>query len=300
MEPHRFCKVTGAPTLPSSASSTLLFSSAPKTQLGPGARTPSIRSLLEGQSQPSCPGVVKGRASVPADPAPRCLRARYETRTRAAPRWAWGTSFLPAWYFPPRFGFGIFFIFFLFTFFFFLHSPKGHTAVGGAGKLSAGRYQQHDSLPGPCRLLQPDGCPPSHRSEVPFVDSHLLACPHCLPLFLLSGSTIPLQQCGVRCAAPSPGTATGMRPRAGIPTGWMGSSMRLAGQEPPSSHLISVWGSHLLPVCKQLLGLLWDGSRAPGRVSHKWVGSTEGPPPSFWHPAGAESPGQQEEQGAAP
>lgn len=60
-------------------------------------------------------------------------------------------------------------------------------------------------------------------------------------------------------------------------------------------------GAHLLPVCKQLLGLLlWDGSRAAGRKSqHKWVSSSEGPPPSFWHPAGVGSPRQQEEQGAA-
>lgn len=52
-EPRRCHKVTGALTLPSITSSTLLLSSAPKTQLSPGTRTPSTWSLLEEQSQPS-------------------------------------------------------------------------------------------------------------------------------------------------------------------------------------------------------------------------------------------------------
>lgn len=40
------------------------------SQLVPEARTLSTWSLLEGKSQPSHPGVVKSRASIPADPAP--------------------------------------------------------------------------------------------------------------------------------------------------------------------------------------------------------------------------------------
>lgn len=86
----------------------------------------------------------------------------------------------------------------------FFCSPKEHAAVGGAGKLSAGRYQQHDSLPGPRGLLQPVGCPPHHHSEVPCTDPHCLACACCPSLPLLFGSTIPPQEHGGQWSSPQP------------------------------------------------------------------------------------------------
>lgn len=69
-----------------------------------------------------------------------CLQQRYETRT-------WGSSLLhPGHMLPPSLVFSpsIFFIFFSPSFI-ILHRPKGRKTMGGAGKLSAGRYQQCDS-----------------------------------------------------------------------------------------------------------------------------------------------------------
>lgn len=86
----------------------------------------------------------------------------------------------------------------------------------------------------------------------------------------------------------------------------MGSSTRPAGQEPPSSHLARVWGAHVgypppasLQTAPWAVIMGWQQSTGE-KISHKWVVSTQGHPPSFWHSAEAETPRQQEEQGAAP
>lgn len=70
-----------------------------------------------------------------------CPQQHYETRTQ-------GSSLLhPGHMLPPSlvFSSSIFFFYFFFPSFIILHSLKGCEAVGGAGKLSAGRYQQCDS-----------------------------------------------------------------------------------------------------------------------------------------------------------
>jgi len=213
----------------------------PQNTAGSKGKDPSTQPLLEGQSQPPAQGWR--RAEHPSQPTQLPAACGSVMKRGHGPLPA-GPGALVS--FQP----GIFLLdlyFFLIPFFFFflfLRSPKGHAAVGGAGKLSAGRYQQRDSLPGPRGLLQPDGCPPCHRSQVPFADLHCLAWPRCLPLSLLSGSSIPSQERGGCSTAPSPGTATGMEPRAGIPTGWMGSSVCPAWQEPPRIHLATPWGAH--------------------------------------------------------
>lgn len=184
----------------------------------------------------------------------------------AAAHWAQGACFLPAWYFPPQ-------LFFFNSLFFFLHSPKGCAAVGGAGKLSAGRYQQHDSPPGPRRLPQPDGCPPRHRSEVLFVDPHSLAWPRCFPLSLPSSPQHPSPGAwGAAAQPPAPAWPQAWGQQPGFPwDGWGPACVRL-GRSLPAAALqglgVPAGGPRLLPVGKQLLELLlWGGRRAPGRKS---------------------------------
>lgn len=113
----------------------------------------------------------------------------------AAPRSASGICFLPVWYFPPPFSF----------YSIFLCSLKGCRAMGGAGKLSAGRYQRHDSLPGPPQAAAARWVPslPQPLRCCMLTPPHL-PCPRCLPLSLLSSPTIPPQERGRQWHSPEP------------------------------------------------------------------------------------------------
>lgn len=69
-----------------------------------------------------------------------CLQQHYETRTQGSSLLHPGHMLPPSLVFSPS----IFFLFFSPSFI-ILHSLKGRKAMGGAGKLSAGRYQRCDS-----------------------------------------------------------------------------------------------------------------------------------------------------------
>lgn len=165
----------GAPTLTSITSTTLLCSRAPKTQPAPGQAPHPASSSSRGKASlaTATPGVARAGTVPPEDMDPAvlwqchhccptaqgqlhgCPQERYKMRTQ-------GSSPLhPGHLLPPSLLFSssicvLFFVFFFFFFFtysvIFLHSPEGREAVGGAGRISAGRYQRRDSL------LVPAGC----------------------------------------------------------------------------------------------------------------------------------------------
>lgn len=248
----------GAPTLTSITSTTLLCSRAPKTQPAPGQAPHPASSSSRGKASlaTATPGVARAGTVPPKDMDPAvlwqchhccptaqgqlhgCPQERYKTRTQ-------GSSPLhPGHLLPPSLLFSssicvLFFVFFFFFFFtysvIFLHSPEGREAVGGAGRISAGRYQRRDSL------LVPAGChgrvgaplPPAWgpsagwegHMQVPSAWPSLAACP----------SPCSLPRASFQQRRGGSGTATGMGLNAGIPAGWIGCKVCSASCRSPDS-----------------------------------------------------------------